>query len=209
MKNYRKVYERHHLCCLLPNIDIHHIDGNHNNNTPSNLQAVTLQEHYNIHKSQNDHYACYMIGLRMEVPPDDWKDMARKNGKKSALKNMQNNVGLLAWIKDNPEKAKEACKNGGVISGTRAAQNKTGIHSADEKQKKEWASKGGKAAPGFSLGHASEAGKKGGLKGGAYAKKHRTGIFALSEEKNKQRHFNSVVTRLINNGKACRWPREL
>ena len=61
---------------------------------------------------------------------------------------------------------------------------------------------------GFKLGHASSAGKKGGKIGGQYAKANRTGIFALSPEKNKQRHFNSVVTKLINNGKACKWPRE-
>lgn len=61
---------------------------------------------------------------------------------------------------------------------------------------------------GFILGHASRAGKIGGKKGGEYAKENRTGIFALSPEKNKQRHFNSVVTKLINNGKACAWPRK-
>ena len=61
---------------------------------------------------------------------------------------------------------------------------------------------------GFKLGHASRAGKIGGKKGGEYAKENRTGIFALSPEKNKQRHFNSVVTKLINNGKACAWPRK-
>jgi hypothetical protein len=61
---------------------------------------------------------------------------------------------------------------------------------------------------GFKLGHASSAGKLGGKKGGLYAKQNRTGIFSLSPEKNRQRHFNSVVTKLINNGKACNWPRE-
>ena len=61
---------------------------------------------------------------------------------------------------------------------------------------------------GFSLGHASRAGSVGGKKGGAYAKKNRTGIFALSPEKNKQRHFNSVVTKMIKNGKASAWPRK-
>ena len=60
---------------------------------------------------------------------------------------------------------------------------------------------------GFSLGHASEAGKVGGKKGGAYAKENRTGIFALTPEQNKQRHFNSVVSKLIKNGKASSWPR--
>lgn len=60
---------------------------------------------------------------------------------------------------------------------------------------------------GFKLGHASEAGKVGGKKGGAYAKENRTGIFALTPEQNKQRHFNSVVSKLIKNGKASAWPR--
>jgi hypothetical protein len=60
---------------------------------------------------------------------------------------------------------------------------------------------------GFGLGHASEAGKKGGLKGGQYAKENKTGIFALSPEKNKQRHLNSVISKLIKNGKASAWPR--
>ena len=61
---------------------------------------------------------------------------------------------------------------------------------------------------GFSLGHASRAGSIGGKNGGAYAKKNRTGIFALSPEQNKQRHFNSVVSKMIKNGKASAWPRK-
>ena len=28
--------------------EIHHIDGNHSNNDPSNLRAVTIKEHYEI-----------------------------------------------------------------------------------------------------------------------------------------------------------------
>jgi len=61
---------------------------------------------------------------------------------------------------------------------------------------------------GFVLGHASRAGKEGGKKGGQYAKENKTGIFALSPEQNKQRHFNSVVSKLIKNGKASAWPRK-
>jgi hypothetical protein len=60
---------------------------------------------------------------------------------------------------------------------------------------------------GFKLGHASTAGKIGGKKGGQYAKENRTGIFALSPEKNKQRHLNSVISKLIKNGKMCAWPK--
>ena len=55
---YRKIYEHHHG--LIPKeengrtYEIHHIDGNHSNNNPSNLTAVTLQDHYDIHYSQQD-----------------------------------------------------------------------------------------------------------------------------------------------------------
>lgn len=65
-----------------------------------------------------------------------------------------------------------------------------------------------KGISGFALGHASAAGKKGGKLGGAYAKENKTGIFALTPEQNKQRHYNSVVTKLINSGKASAWPRK-
>ena len=62
---------------------------------------------------------------------------------------------------------------------------------------------------GFKLGHASRAGKIGGKKGGQSAKENKTGIFALSPEKNKQRHMNSVISKLINNGKMCAWPKAI
>ena len=69
------------------------------------------------------------------------------------------------------------------------------------------ASKGNREGKcGFTLGHASQAGKIGGKKGGAYAKKNKTGIFALTKEQHKQRHANSVITRLVNAGKLCRIP---
>ena len=52
---YRKIYEDHYG--PIPkeengrSYEIHHLDGNSNNNDPKNLIAVTLQEHYNIHYS--------------------------------------------------------------------------------------------------------------------------------------------------------------
>ena len=51
--------------------EIHHIDGNHNNNKISNLQLVTIQEHYDIHFSQQDWNACRLIALRMNLNPSE------------------------------------------------------------------------------------------------------------------------------------------
>lgn len=49
--------------------EIHHIDGNHFNNSIDNLVAVSIQEHYDIHYKQGDWGACYYIGLRMQMTP--------------------------------------------------------------------------------------------------------------------------------------------
>lgn len=48
--------------------EIHHIDGNHSNNSLENLQLVTIEEHYNIHYKQKDYGACWSIATRMNVP---------------------------------------------------------------------------------------------------------------------------------------------
>jgi hypothetical protein len=148
-KIHRIIYEKYYNCCLLPFIEIHHVDGNHNNNDITNLKPVTALEHYQIHLSQGDKAAAALIGVRANISVEIRSQLSREQ----AVKN--NALGRC----------------------------------------------------GFSLGHASTAGKKGGIKGGAYAKQNRTGIFALTPEQNKQRHFNSVVTKMIKNGKASAWPR--
>jgi hypothetical protein len=210
--DYRRLFERYHKCCLLPGTDIHHINGNHKNNNIDNLQAVSLLEHYNIHKQQNDYYACFMISQRMKIKPDDWKQMAIKNGRKSAIKNRDNGIGLLAWVKNNPELAQQIRSENGKKSGKIAAEQKLGIHALTAEEKRLIASLGGKKAAdlglGFKAGHASKAGKLGGKKGGAYAKKYRTGIFALTPEQNRQRIMNMQSTWAIKLGKASAWPKK-
>lgn len=211
-KDYRKIYERHNQCCLLPGIDVHHIDGNHNNNDPTNLIAVSLQEHYDLHKANNDHYACFMIAQRMDIKPSDWREMARVNGLKSAQRNKERGVGLLAWIKANPTLIQEQRSQNGKKNGRKAFEEKIGIHGLTKDEKSAIGRQGGQTASemglGFKAGHASDAGKIGGKKGGTYAKENRTGIFALTPEQNKQRHFYSVVSKMIKNGKASAWPRK-
>jgi len=77
--NYRKIYEQHYG--PIPeeangrSYEIHHIDGNHTNNDPSNLQAVTLQEHYNIHYAQSDWSACQIMSVRMSKSPTEISEL--------------------------------------------------------------------------------------------------------------------------------------
>jgi hypothetical protein len=50
--------------------EIHHIDGNHNNNNLENLICVSIEDHYKIHYENKDYGACVMIAKRMELPPE-------------------------------------------------------------------------------------------------------------------------------------------
>lgn len=81
---YRKIYEDHYG--EIPKdkngrtFEIHHIDGNRNNNTKENLIAVSIEEHYDIHYKQGDYGACVMIAKRMSLHPDHISNIQR--GKK-------------------------------------------------------------------------------------------------------------------------------
>lgn len=84
--NYRRIYERNYG--PIPKdlngrtYDIHHIDGNHDNINPTNLQAVTLQEHYDIHYAQGDWAACSLIAIRLNLDPVLVSDLKSKDNKK-------------------------------------------------------------------------------------------------------------------------------
>lgn len=87
--NYRKIYEQHYG--PIPkdkdgrSYEIHHIDGNHNNDSPENLIAVTIQEHYNIHYAQCDWGACYYILMRMRQTPKEISKICSELATKNAL----------------------------------------------------------------------------------------------------------------------------
>jgi hypothetical protein len=82
-KNYRKIYIEHHGSIPKDSnnrsYDIHHIDGDRENNEPTNLVALSIQEHYNIHYAQKDWGACHKIGLRMRLTPEELSALATKS----------------------------------------------------------------------------------------------------------------------------------
>lgn len=58
--------------------EIHHKDGNRNNNDISNLVCVSIEEHYQIHFKQHDYYACASISKRMNMSESDRRILSEK-----------------------------------------------------------------------------------------------------------------------------------
>jgi hypothetical protein len=67
--NYRKIWKDHYGEIPIDEngitYDIHHIDGDKENNHISNLKAVSLEEHWKIHFEQGDYSAANMIADRL------------------------------------------------------------------------------------------------------------------------------------------------
>jgi hypothetical protein len=72
--NYRKIWEN--IFGEIPkdkdgrSFEIHHKDGNRNNNSKDNLMCISIKEHYDIHYQQGDFGACVLIAKRMDMPSD-------------------------------------------------------------------------------------------------------------------------------------------
>lgn len=68
-------------------MEIHHIDGNHNNNDIQNLKLVTIEEHYKIHYEAGDWFECFLIATqRMNKTPEEISNLSRKT-QEEKLKN--------------------------------------------------------------------------------------------------------------------------
>ena len=83
---YRRIYESH--VGPIPRdangrkYEVHHIDGNHSNNEPTNLIALSIQEHYDVHYSQGDWWACLRIAEKMKLSPEEISALATKSNLK-------------------------------------------------------------------------------------------------------------------------------
>jgi len=81
-RNYRTIYEQHHGPIGKDingrALEVHHIDGNHNNCDITNLKLVTIEEHYAIHKAQGDYAACAIMSYRMGLSPEETAELSRK-----------------------------------------------------------------------------------------------------------------------------------
>jgi len=110
--HYRDIYVQHYGQIPLDEegrtFEIHHRDGNRANNTPANLQCLSLADHYDLHFQQNDFYACLLMAERMSISPEEKSRLAklgrakvttvehcRKGGLKAAI-----NIKKYGWSKE-------------------------------------------------------------------------------------------------------------
>jgi hypothetical protein len=79
---YRKIYENH--VGPIPtdkdgrSYQIHHIDGNRENNSINNLLCVSIQEHYDIHYTRGDYGAAWFIRGKMNLTPQEISELSKK-----------------------------------------------------------------------------------------------------------------------------------
>lgn len=120
-KNYVKIWEIHNKQQLPVGYEIHHIDGNHENNDPLNLKAVTIDEHLDIHLSQQDYGAVKAILIRM-VLTEEQKELLKLS---SSLFQKQ----LWDENRHNFQKmSKTERSNLSKIIGNKTKELKIGIH---------------------------------------------------------------------------------
>jgi AraC-like DNA-binding protein len=92
MRNYRKIWQEANGDIPIDengmSYEIHHIDGNHNNNSLDNLKLVSIQEHYDIHFAQGDILACALISKRASGHNSELKQaIAEYNKENNSQKN--------------------------------------------------------------------------------------------------------------------------
>jgi len=84
--HYRKIWENYHGKKIPEGYEIHHIDGNRNNNNIDNLLCVSIEGHLQIHLDQEDWSAVQSIFLRIKndlnFKNENFKEICSKAQKK-------------------------------------------------------------------------------------------------------------------------------
>lgn len=103
--NYRKLYESVHGPIpkdeLGRTYHIHHIDGNRQNNDISNLVALSLQDHYDVHYSQGDWIACTRLGHLLKMDSQQISELYSKSAKEQVLNGTHHLLGGEIQRKSN------------------------------------------------------------------------------------------------------------
>lgn len=85
-KNYRKIWESYNGPIPIDEygrtFEIHHIDGNRQNNDIQNLLCLSIEDHFKIHYEQEDHSACFKIAERLMLSSEERSSLQSKLMKK-------------------------------------------------------------------------------------------------------------------------------
>lgn len=109
---YRRIYKNHYG--PIPkddegrSYDIHHIDGDPLNNHPSNLEALSKKDHYDIHYSQGDWGACLRISASIDIDPEEKSRLA----KMAVAKQIKDGKHPFVTRPDGTNGAQDKVKNG-------------------------------------------------------------------------------------------------
>lgn len=126
-KDYRKIWEAHYGPIptdeLGRSYDIHHKDGNRENNSIDNLECVSIEEHYNIHLKQKDYFAAKLVGYRAG------KDISKLSGYTHSEKTKEQIRKKLKGQKRKPETLEKISKSlkGKVCSREAVEARKQGL----------------------------------------------------------------------------------
>lgn len=107
--------------------EIHHLDGNHNNNDIENLACLSIDDHYKIHYDNGDYGACVMIAKRMLVSPEFISNIQR-GVKRPGVGGVKK--GTIPWNKGKPGYTLNMSESG-KLKKIQAVKNKAKIKDDD------------------------------------------------------------------------------
>ena len=110
--NYRKIWSNANGPIPIDwegrSYEIHHIDGDRNNNSLDNLSCISIQEHYYIHLAQDDYAACLLISKRMKLSTQELSELGRKH----AYKRIGKGIHHFQTRPDGTSISSDSIKNG-------------------------------------------------------------------------------------------------
>lgn len=123
--DYRKIWERYNG--PIPKdeqgraYEIHHIDGNKDNNSLINLICISIEDHYKIHKEQGDFGAARAIAERMKLDLEELRlirelSFNARKGKSNSLKGRKRGPSPFKGLSRGPQEIL-TCPNCGKSGG--------------------------------------------------------------------------------------------
>lgn len=134
--NYRKIYEEYTGVKIPKGYHIHHIDGNHNNNDPKNLEMLTPDEHAKKHGFLNNFIMAQATACEKAIKVLQREDIREKmsiamknsNKHKEGIKNRNDD-----WLKNVSNACRITAKN---RTNDPWNKGKTGLYTMSDETKK-------------------------------------------------------------------------